>query len=67
LEKRLGRRLQPADFTAAKINPDPWDTPRLAARKAGFSRRTFSLRRQTQATSTGTEDHCTLIAADARR
>jgi hypothetical protein len=36
LERRLGRRLTPADFTAAPINEaDPWDTPRLAARKAG--------------------------------
>ena len=35
LEGRLGRELTAADFTPAPINdPDPWDTPRLAARKA---------------------------------
>src|SRR2546430_1806617 len=36
LEKRLGRRLRPADFTAAPLNdPSPWDTPRLAATRRG--------------------------------
>lgn len=35
LEKRLGRILTPADFSNVPINePSPWDTPRLAARKA---------------------------------
>jgi hypothetical protein len=35
LEVRLGRRLTPADFTKVPINnPTPWDTPRLASRKA---------------------------------
>jgi hypothetical protein len=38
IERRLGRSLVPADFIDALINePDPWDTPRLAARKAGGS------------------------------
>jgi hypothetical protein len=36
IEKRLGRTLTAADFTNASINePSPWDTPRLAERKAG--------------------------------
>jgi hypothetical protein len=36
LEARLGRMLEPGDFTTAPINrPSPWDTPRLASRKAG--------------------------------
>jgi hypothetical protein len=37
LEKRLGRRLRPSDFTAAAINApdDPWNTPRLASRLRG--------------------------------
>ena len=35
LERRVGRRLRAKDFTPAPINdPSPWDTPRLAARKA---------------------------------
>jgi hypothetical protein len=35
LERRLGRTLTAADFTPWLINlPSPWDTPRLAARKA---------------------------------
>jgi hypothetical protein len=35
IEKRLGRVLAPADFIKAPINePSPWDTPRLASRKA---------------------------------
>ncbi len=35
LERRLGRQLRPRDFKPnVPINyPDPWDTPRLAARK----------------------------------
>lgn len=34
IEKRLGRELTHADFPDYPINwPDPWDTPRLAARK----------------------------------
>jgi hypothetical protein len=35
LENRLGRRLQPCDFSTAPVNdPDPiWDTPRLRDRK----------------------------------
>jgi hypothetical protein len=36
IERRLGRMIGPDDFTDALINkPSPWDTPRLAARKAG--------------------------------
>lgn len=36
LERRIGRRLLPEDFTGANINePDPWDTERLTARKRG--------------------------------
>jgi hypothetical protein len=36
LEKRLGRMLKSADFSRFPINdPSPWDTPRLASRKAG--------------------------------
>lgn len=36
IERRMGRPLTPTDFTDAPCNePDPWDTPRLAARKAG--------------------------------
>lgn len=36
LERRLGRELTPADFSDYPINePSPWDTERLAARKAG--------------------------------
>ncbi len=37
LEARLGRRLQPSDFTAAPINDpdDPWHTPRLLSRLLG--------------------------------
>jgi hypothetical protein len=35
LERRLGRRLTAADFTDVPVNePDPWDTPRLAERRA---------------------------------
>ena|SRR5713101_9362602 len=35
LERRLGRKLRPGDFTNAPINePSPWDTPLLAARKS---------------------------------
>ena len=35
LERRIGRRLTPADFPDLPINyPDPWDTERLASRKA---------------------------------
>jgi hypothetical protein len=36
LERRLGRSLAPDDFPDLPINEpgDPWDTPRLAARKA---------------------------------
>jgi hypothetical protein len=35
LERRLGRRLRPSDFTGAPVNePNPWDTPLLASRKA---------------------------------
>lgn len=38
LESRLGRHLTPADFTDFPINlSSPWDTPRLAARKAGMT------------------------------
>lgn len=35
LERRIGRRLTPRDFTCAPINDpnDPWDTPRLHSRK----------------------------------
>lgn len=37
LERRIGRKLRPRDFTTAPINePDPWDTPRLLARKLGI-------------------------------
>ena len=37
LERRIGRRLGPADFTDYPINDptDPWHTPRLASRLAG--------------------------------
>jgi hypothetical protein len=38
LEKRIGRRLRPKDFTDVSIN-DPenlWDTPRLNSRKRGM-------------------------------
>jgi hypothetical protein len=39
LERRLGRNLNPTDFTDAPVNnPSPWDTPRLAAGKAGTRR-----------------------------
>lgn len=40
LETRLGRRLDPADFTAAPINDpyDPWHTSRLASRLRGTGR-----------------------------
>ena len=42
LERRIGRLLVPSDFTKAPINgPNPWDTPRLAARK-GHAGRTDS-------------------------
>jgi hypothetical protein len=35
IEKRLGRPLTAADFADVPLNePSPWDTPRLAARKA---------------------------------
>jgi hypothetical protein len=36
IEKRIGRRLTPRDFTSAPINDpyDPWNTPRLADRLA---------------------------------
>lgn len=34
LETRLGRELLALDFTDAPVNdPNPWDTPRLAARR----------------------------------
>lgn len=34
LERRLGRRLQPEDFSGLPINEsdNPWNTPRLASR-----------------------------------
>jgi hypothetical protein len=36
LERRIGRHLTPADFADVPLNePNPNDTPRLAARKAG--------------------------------
>jgi hypothetical protein len=36
LEMRLGRTLLASDFIKASINePSPWDTLRLASRKAG--------------------------------
>ncbi|MBT1509460.1 hypothetical protein KIP88_03000 [Bradyrhizobium sp. SRL28] len=36
LEARLGRRLNPDDFTDASINqPDRWSSPRLNARLVG--------------------------------
>jgi len=37
LERRLGRRLRPADFTDAPVNnpADRWATPRLADRLGG--------------------------------
>ena len=36
LERRLGRKLVPVDFTPLPVNePSLLDTPRLAARKAG--------------------------------
>ena len=37
LERRIGRRLGPADFTDYPINDptDPWNTPRLASRLTG--------------------------------
>jgi hypothetical protein len=37
LESRLGRTLTPSDFLPDVLvnRPGPWDTPRLAARKAG--------------------------------
>ena len=37
LEERLGRKLTPQDFSSVTINhhPNPYDTPRLASRKAG--------------------------------
>jgi hypothetical protein len=39
IEQRLGRQLTAEDFTGAPINDaDPWDTPRLAARKLTFWR-----------------------------
>jgi hypothetical protein len=35
LEQRLGRMLNLNDFTSAPVNsPSPWDTARLASRKA---------------------------------
>jgi hypothetical protein len=38
LESRLGRTLVPGDFTKVPVNePSPWDTPRLASRKAGLA------------------------------
>ncbi len=37
LERRLGRCLAPDDFIVEHINePSPWDTVRLASRKAGL-------------------------------
>src|ERR1700723_2772945 len=39
IEKRLGRTLQASDFINAPINePSPWNTPRLASRKAEMRR-----------------------------
>jgi len=36
LEARLGRTLVSGDFSKVPLNePSPWDTPRLASRKAG--------------------------------
>jgi hypothetical protein len=37
LEARIGRRLNPGDFTPARINDadDSWNTPRLASRLRG--------------------------------
>ena len=38
LERRLGRRVGPEDFTKVPINrPSPWDTERLASRKRPVS------------------------------
>lgn len=38
LERRIGRPLLALDFTDASINdPGPWDTPRLAARRAAVA------------------------------
>ena len=38
LENRIGRRLQPNDFTDAPINElDSWDTKRLMMRRLGLS------------------------------
>ena len=40
LERRLGRRLRPDDFSEFEVNkPCPFDTPRLAERKAPAHRR----------------------------